>query len=73
MDNTPNVLIQNNLVFLKIDRRKTFIKDGDAQYVTTSIFGGLFMGEIYTYKEILKAYPEIKHCKNLQDIARVWG
>lgn len=68
----PSILIIANLIFMKIDTSDTFIK-GDDKYMVVYTSGGISTANIYTYKEIITKYPDIKPCKSLFDIKQVWS
>lgn len=51
-----------NLVFFEINHRNCFIKAEDTcpKYIAGTLYGGVFVEEIYTLAEIKVKYPDIK-------------
>lgn len=68
-----NILLTGNLVFIKLDTRNTFVDGGSNLYMASSINGGLFPAEIYTYEDIKKQNPEIQELKDFHQLVKAWG
>lgn len=56
--NYPNILLQVNLLFIKIVNSNGIIENTEPKYIAGSIYGKVFTNVIYTFSEIKKRYPD---------------
>lgn len=58
-----------NLVFYPFENNDW----SKTKYVKGSISGDLFLNNIYSEQEIRDEYTDVKECKNLHEVVKLWG
>lgn len=67
-----NILIQFNVIFIKIESDSIYVENSLTKYMACSISGLLQTNKIYTYDEIIKQYPNIRQVDNFLELKEVY-